>query len=135
MDENLKLLTRIQERMPSARMSTCPAAGTGSRRALTGVVREVVRDLRRRKPDIASLAYFDAALADRHAKRAETPSERAGYAAVTDFDAVISMFVRTGVWSRYAGPEPGAGWVSRAAQILGRYGIDPATGLKMRKAG
>lgn len=51
------------------------------------MVREVVRDLRRRKPDIASLAYFDAALADRHAKRTETPSERAGYAAVTDFDA------------------------------------------------
>jgi hypothetical protein len=38
------------------------------------MVREVVQDLRRRKPDIASLAYFDAALADRHAKRAETPS-------------------------------------------------------------
>jgi hypothetical protein len=45
----------------------------------------------------ASLAYFDAALADRHAKRAETRSERAGYAAVTDFDKVIAMFVRTGV--------------------------------------
>jgi len=73
------------------------------------MVREVVRDLRRRKPDSASLAYFDAALADRHAKRAVTLSERVAYAAVMDFDAVISMWVRGGPWSRYAGPEPGMG--------------------------
>ena len=100
-----------------------------------GMVREVVRDLRRRKPDIASLAYFDAALADRHAKRAETPSERAGYAAVTDFDKVICMCVRTGVWSRYAGPEPGMGGCRAPREMLAKYGIDSATGEKMRKVG
>ena len=70
-------------------------------------LRSKVRDLRRRKLDIAPLAYFDAALSDQHGKRALTPSERAGYEAVTDFDKVIAMFVRTGVWSRYCGPRAG----------------------------
>jgi hypothetical protein len=51
-----------------------------------GMVHEVVRDLRRRKPDIASLAYFDAALADRRAKRPETPAARATAAAAVDWD-------------------------------------------------
>jgi hypothetical protein len=100
-----------------------------------GMVREVVRELRRRKPDVKSLAYFDGALADRHSKRAETPSERAGYAAVTDFDKVIAMFVRTGTWSRYAGPEPGMGGCRAPHDLLMKYGIDPATGFKIRKAG
>jgi hypothetical protein len=99
-----------------------------------GMVREVVRDLRRRKPDIASLAYFDAALADRHAKRAETPSERAGYAAATDFDKVIAMFVRTGVWSRYAGPEPGMLGCRAPRELLAKHGIDAASGERIRKA-
>jgi len=99
-----------------------------------GMVREVVRDVRRRKPDVASLAYFDAALSERHAKRAETPSERAGYAAVTDFDKVISMFVRTGVWSRYAGPEPGMLGCRAPRELLAKHGIDAATGFKVREA-
>ena len=99
------------------------------------MVREVVRELRRRKPDVASLAYFDAALADRHGKRAETPSERAGCAAVTDFDKVIAMFVRTGTWSHYAGPEPGKGGCRAPHDLLMEHGIDPATGFKIRKAG
>jgi hypothetical protein len=91
----------------------------------TGMIREVVRDLRRRKPDIASLAYFDAALSERDAKRAETPSERAGYAASADFDKVVLTFVRTGVWSRYAGPEPGMIGCRAPAEILAKHGIAP----------
>lgn len=67
--------------------------------------------------------------------KAATPSERAGYAAVTDFDKVISMFVRTGVWSRYAGPEPGMGGCRAPADLLAKHGIDAATGCKIRKAG
>jgi hypothetical protein len=94
------------------------------------IVSEVVRDLRRRKPGIASLAYFDAGLADRHAKHAKTPSERAGYAAVTDFDKVISTWVRTGVWSRYAGPEPGMGRCRAPAELLAKHGIAAVTGDK-----
>jgi hypothetical protein len=69
-----------------------------------GMIREVVRELRRRKPDIAALAYFDAALADRHARRSELPSERAAAAAAIDWDKTIAMYARGGYWSRYAGP-------------------------------
>ena len=98
-----------------------------------GAIRDVVRDLRKRKSDIASLAYFDAALSDRHASRKETSS--GGYAAVTDFDGVISMYVRTGVWSRYAGPEPGMGGCKAPRELLEKYGVDPATGDRPRKAG
>jgi hypothetical protein len=54
----------------------------------TSVVREVVRKLRRRKPDVASLAYLDAALADRHGKRPQSPSERIAAAAAIDWDQV-----------------------------------------------
>jgi hypothetical protein len=99
------------------------------------MVREVVRELRRRKPDVKSLAYFDAALAERHGKRAETPSERAGYAAATDLDKVIAMFVRTGVWSRYAGPEPGMLGCRAPRELLAKHGVDAATGVAIRKAG
>ena len=98
-----------------------------------GMVREVVRDLRRRKPDIASLAYFDAALADRHAKRAETPAERATAAAAIDWDKTIAMYARGGFWSRYAGPAPGLLGCRAPREILAKYGID-ATGEIVRKA-
>lgn len=97
------------------------------------MVGEVVRELRRRKPDVASLAYFDAALADRHARRAVTPTERA--AAPIDWDAVISMFARGGHWSRYAGPEPGMGGCRAPPDLLAKHGIDAATGHKIKKAG
>ena len=98
-----------------------------------GMVREVVRDLRRRKPDIASLAYFDAALADRHGKRALMPSERA--AVVIDWDGVISMFARGGPWSKYAGPEPGLLGCRAPRETLAKYGVDAVTGDRARKAG
>jgi hypothetical protein len=100
----------------------------------SGMVREVVRELRRRKPDVKSLAYFDAALSERHSKRAETPSERAGYAAATDFDKVIAMFARTGVWSRYAGPEPGMLGCRAPRELLAKHGIDATSGERVRKA-
>jgi hypothetical protein len=99
----------------------------------SGMVREAVRELRRRKPDIASLAYFDATLADRHAKRVETPSERTSVS--VDFDQVISFFSRSGVWSRYAGPAPGLLGCRAPGDLLQKHGIDPATGQKIRRVG
>lgn len=98
-----------------------------------GMVKEVVRELRQRKPDVASLAYFEAALAERHGKRAQLPSERA--AAVIDWDSTVKMFARQGVWSRHAGPEPGMTGCRAPADVLAKYEIDPATGTKIRKAG
>jgi hypothetical protein len=100
-----------------------------------GMVREVIRDLRRRKPDIASLAYFDAALADRHGRRPETPAERATAAAAIDWDQTIAMYARGGYWSRYAGPAPGMTGCRAPAETLAKHGVDTLTGERMRKAG
>jgi hypothetical protein len=99
-----------------------------------GTVRDVVRDLRRRKPDIASLAYFDAALADRHARRPETPAERAAAAAAIDWDKTISMYARGGFWSRYAGPAPGTTGCRAPLETLAKYGIDASSGERARRA-
>lgn len=100
-----------------------------------GMVREVIRELRRRKPDIASLAYFDAALAERHAKRPATPSERAAAAAAVDWDKVIAMYARCSVWSRYAGPAPGLSGCRAPVELLAKHGVDAASGQTIRKAG
>jgi DNA-binding Lrp family transcriptional regulator len=85
------------------------------------LILEVVRDGLARKPDIATLNYFDAALADKHATRPESPSERA--AARVDMDKVAEMFKKTGVWSKYAGPEPGMTGCKCPPEILAKHGI------------
>jgi len=99
------------------------------------MVREVVRDLLRRKPDIASLAYFDTALADRHARRPETPGERVKAAAAVDWDQTIAMYARGGYWSRYAGPAPGMTGCRAPLDLLAKHGINASSGEKIRKAG
>ncbi|MGY3535391.1 hypothetical protein [Bradyrhizobium sp. USDA 4452] len=101
-----------------------------------GMVRDVVRDLDRRKPGIASLAYFDAALAERHDKRAAKPSERAAAGASINWDATVAMYARNqSIWPRHAGPAPGLTGCRAPADVLQRHGIDVATGNKIRKAG
>ena len=98
------------------------------------MILEVVRELLARKPDIASLNYFDAALAARHSSRAESPSERLAAGAVLDMEKVVSMFARGGPWSKYAGPEPGLVGCRASPQLLEKYGIAP-DGRRLRKAG
>ena len=51
------------------------------------------------------------------------------------FTKVITMFVRTGVWSRYAGPEPGMLGCRAPGELLGKHGIDAKNGEKLRKTG
>jgi hypothetical protein len=95
------------------------------------MIREVVRELISRKPDIANLAYFDAALAERHSKRAETPSERAAAASTLNMDSVVRLYALTGVWSRYAGPEPGMLGCRVPVDLLAKHGLGP-DGQKIR---
>jgi len=45
------------------------------------------------------------------------------------------MFVRTGVWSRYAGPEPGMLDCRAPGELLAKHGIDAKNGEKLRKTG
>lgn len=98
------------------------------------MVVEVVRELLARKPDVASLAYFDSALAERHGKRGMMPTERAAAATSIDLDKVVSMFARTGLWSKYAGPEPGQIGCRVSAEMLERHGL-ATDGQKIRKVG
>lgn len=79
--------------------------------------------------------HFDAALADRHRKRAITPLGRAAAAAAVDWDQVVSFYARGGLWSRYAGPEPGLLGCRAPCDMFAKYGIDAATGARMRKTG
>lgn len=87
------------------------------------LILEVVRDGLARKPDIATLNYFDAALADKHANQPESPSEKAAASAKIDMDKVAEMFKKTGVWSKYAGPEPGMTGCRCPTEILAKHGI------------
>jgi hypothetical protein len=89
----------------------------------TTLILEVVKDGLARKPDIATLNYFDAALAEKHANQPERPSEKASSAANIDMDKVAKMFKETGVWSRYAGPEPGMLGCKCPPEILAKHGI------------
>jgi len=43
------------------------------------------------------------------------------------------MFVRTGVWSRYAGPEPRMLGCRAPGELLAKHGIDAKNGEKLRK--
>jgi hypothetical protein len=82
-----------------------------------GMIREVVRELRRRKSDVASPADCDAALADRYAKRSETPSEHA--------------------WRLVALRGAGSGMLDCRApgELFANHGIYAKNGEKLRKTG
>lgn len=92
---------------------------------------DVVREMLARKPDIASLAYFDGALVERHAKRAPTPSERAAGLAPKDLDWAVAHFAKGGQWSRAAGPEPGLPGCRATPELLAKHGLGP-DGQKLR---
>jgi hypothetical protein len=96
------------------------------------MILEVVKELLARKPDISTLNYFDAALAERYIHRPESPSEKIEAAAKIDMDSVVAMFVKTGIWSKYAGNEPGMGGCRCPPEILVKHGIDPKTGMRMQ---
>lgn len=84
---------------------------------------EVVRELLARKPDISSLAYFDAALADRHSKRGPTPSERAAGVSPETMDWALGHFAKGGHWSRQVGPEPGQPGCRATPEMLAKHGL------------
>jgi hypothetical protein len=84
---------------------------------------DVVRELLIRKPDIGNLAYFDKALADRHASRGATPSERAASVTTATLDWAVGHFAKGGTWSRQAGPEPGQPGCRATPALLAKHGI------------
>lgn len=98
-----------------------------------GMIVDVVREMLARKPDIASLAYFDSALAERHAKRPPTPAERAAGMTGEALEQAVKHFAKTGHWSRHAGPEPGLTGCRASAELLAKHGLGD-DGQKLREA-
>lgn len=88
-----------------------------------GMILETVSELLARKPDIGNLAYFDSALAERHANQPLSPSERLEAEAKIDFDKVAAMFKKGGPWSKYAGPEPGQAGCRCPPEVLAKYDL------------
>lgn len=95
------------------------------------MVVDVVREQLARKPDIVSLAYFESMLAERHAKRPPTPSERAAGMTGEALERAVGLFAKTGHWSRQAGPEPGQSGCKASPEMLAKHGIG-ADGEKLR---
>lgn len=87
------------------------------------MVLDVVKELLARNPTVSSLNYFDAALAERHTNQPMAPSERAAASASIDMDKIAALYAKTGVWSKYAGPEPGMIGCRCPAEILQKHGI------------
>lgn len=107
--------------------ATCPDLTRASDWIAKGyapsMIVEVVRELLARKPDIGNLAYFDKALADREAKRAPTPSERAAGVDAATMDWALAHFMKGGHWSRQAGPEPGQPGCKATNEQLEKHGL------------
>jgi hypothetical protein len=59
--------------------------------------------------------------AERHEKRAEM----AAAAALVNMNSVIKLHTATGVWSRYAGPEPGLIGCRIPSELLAKHGLGP----------
>jgi hypothetical protein len=119
------LRTDLMEAFGPSRTPDLSRAGVWlSKGYAAGMIVEVVRELLARKPDIGNLAYFDSALAERHANQPLSPSERA--AVEIDYDKAASLFKKGGPWSKYAGPEPGQIGCKCPPEILAKYGFEIA---------
>lgn len=87
------------------------------------MILDVVKSMFARKPDIASLAYCEAALAERHAKAPLSPSQRAADASKINWDSVAALYAKTAVWSRQAGPDPESAACRCPVDILVKHGL------------
>lgn len=83
----------------------------------------VVAERVRRKPN-ASLAYFDEAIAEAHAKKAP-PRKAINGPPPIDWDVVLTSYKKFGHWSRDAGNDPGSPNCRAPPEILRKYGIEP----------
>lgn len=84
-----------------------------------------VRDGVRRKPSVTTLAYFDGAIAEAHAKRNPAPIEPKE----TDWSAWCEGYANGSPWPMSLGPEPGYAGCRAPPEILEQHGIDSKTGI------
>jgi hypothetical protein len=84
------------------------------------LILETIGSIMARGLKITSAAYFDAPLKDAHANRVPSPSERSP----VDYDAVVATWAKTGVWSRWAGPDPSSPACKASAEHFAKHGVD-----------
>lgn len=127
------LRTDLAEAFGPSRVVDLSRAGLWlSKGYVPSMVLEVVRELLARKPDISSLNYFDAALADRYQRWNAAP-QIGDQPSLEDFERAAALFVKdNSKWGNRMGPEPGMGGCRCPTEILIRHGINPKTGLRMQ---
>lgn len=81
----------------------------------------VVAERVRKKPN-ATLAYFDAAIAEAHTKKAP-PRKAIGALPPLDWDAVLKTYKAIGHWSRDAGPDLQSPACRCPPEFLEKYGL------------
>lgn len=100
-----------------------------------GTISTVVTPILNRKADIASLAYCDAAVREKHAKAQAAPSLEPVPLTDADWRVTVKRFKSNrSQWSRHAGPEPGMAGCRCPIQVLVDSNIDPATGYDITPA-
>jgi hypothetical protein len=89
-----------------------------------GIILAVVTEIVARKPNLASLNYFDAPIREAHAARAPKRLP-VGEAPQLKIEDAVRMFATTRHWSRYAGPAPGLAGCRAPPSLLAQYGLLP----------
>jgi hypothetical protein len=94
-----------------------------------GTIAAVVPPLIKRKADMASLAYCDAAVREAHAKVGASRSIEQVPLTDADWSSAVKRYKSNrSQWSKHAGPEPGMIGCRAPPQVLVDFMIDPATG-------
>lgn len=94
-----------------------------------GTISSAIQPLIKRKENMASLSYCDAAVREAHAKAGSAPALEQVPLSDADWRAAVKRFKgNRSLWSRHAGPEPGMAGCRAPAQVLVDHLIDPATG-------
>ncbi len=89
-----------------------------------GIILAVVTEIVARKPNLASLHYFDAPIREAHAARAPKRLP-VGEAPQLKIEDAVRMFASTRHWSRHAGPAPGLSGCRAPPALLAQYGLLP----------
>jgi hypothetical protein len=95
-----------------------------------GTISAAVSPILTKKADMASLAYCDAVVREKHAKLQAVPSLEPVPLTDDDWRGAAKRFKENrSLWSRHAGPEPGMAGCRCPAQVLVDALIDPSTGF------
>ncbi len=89
-----------------------------------GIILAVVTEIVARKPNLASLHYFDAPIREAYAARAPKRLP-VGDAPQLKIEDAVRMFATTRHWSRHAGPAPGLTGCRAPPALLAQYGLLP----------